>query len=141
LGRGGYKGNEILDEVYFFDNIEKDQNLFVLFKGLLKTASGPLYRAKRRQTSDGYVVKRGQYSDDFLKYATSFNLPQCYDIANAIYKKLNITTSISASEKLDIWHSTYPLPMKIRGTQKITTVHDLIPLSPSRFPNTPSKTC
>jgi glycosyltransferase involved in cell wall biosynthesis len=128
LGRGGYKGNEILDEVYFFDNIEKDQNLFVLFKGLLKTASGPLYRAKRRQTSDGYVVKRGQYSDDFLKYATSFNLPQCYDIANAIYKKLNITTSISASEKLDIWHATYPLPMKIRGTQKITTVHDLIPL-------------
>jgi glycosyltransferase involved in cell wall biosynthesis len=128
LGRGGYKGNDILDEVYFFDNIEKDQNLFVLFKGLLKTASGPLYRARRRKSSGGYVVKRGQYSDDFLKYATSFNLPQCYDIANAIYKKLNITTNISASEKLDIWHATYPLPMKIRGTQKITTVHDLIPL-------------
>jgi glycosyltransferase involved in cell wall biosynthesis len=128
LGRGGYKGNDILDEVYFFDNIEKDQNLFVLFKGLLKTASGPLYRARRRKSSGGYVVKRGQYSDDFLKYATSFNLPQCYDIANAIYKKLNITTNISATEKLDIWHATYPLPMKIRGTQKITTVHDLIPL-------------
>jgi glycosyltransferase involved in cell wall biosynthesis len=128
LGRGGYKGNEILDEVYFFDNIEKDQNLLVLLKGLLKTASGPLYRAKRRKPVNNYVVKRGQYSDDFLKYATSFNLPQCYDIANGIYKKLNITTSISASEKLDIWHATYPLPMKIRGTQKITTIHDLIPL-------------
>ena len=128
LGRGGYKGNEILDEVYFFDNIDKDQNLLVLLKGLLKTASGPLYRAKRRKPSNNYVVKRGQYSDDFLKYATSFNLPQCYDIANGIYKKLNITTHISASEKLDIWHATYPLPMKIRGTQKITTIHDLIPL-------------
>jgi glycosyltransferase involved in cell wall biosynthesis len=128
LGRGGYKGNDILDEVYFFDNIEKDQSLFVLFKGLLKTASGPLYRARRRKTSDGYVIKRGQYNDDFLKYATSFNLPQCYDIANAIYKKLNITTNISATEKLDVWHATYPLPMKIRGTQKITTIHDLIPL-------------
>ena len=128
LGRGGYKGNEILDEVYFFDNIDKEQNLLVLLKGLLKTASGPLYRAKRRKPSNNYVVKRGQYSDDFLKYATSFNLPQCYDIANGIYKKLNITTNISASEKLDIWHATYPLPMKIRGTQKITTIHDLIPL-------------
>lgn len=128
LGRGGYKGNEILDEVYFFDNIEKDQNLLVLLKGLLKTASGPLYRAKRRKPSNNYVVKRGQYNDDFLKYATSFNLPQCYDLANGIYKKLNITTHISASEKLDIWHATYPLPMKIRGTQKITTIHDLIPL-------------
>jgi glycosyltransferase involved in cell wall biosynthesis len=128
LGRGGYKGNEILDEVYFFDNIDQDQNLLVLLKGLLKTASGPLYRAKRRKPSNNYVVKRGQYSDDFLKYATSFNLPQCYDLANGIYKKLNITTQISASEKLDIWHATYPLPIKIRGTQKITTIHDLIPL-------------
>ncbi|MBW4517543.1 MAG: glycosyltransferase [Timaviella obliquedivisa GSE-PSE-MK23-08B] len=128
LGRGGYKGNEILDEVYFFDTIDKDQNLLMLLKGLLKTAAGPLYRAKRRKPSNNYVVKRGQYSDDFLKYATSFNLPQCYDLANGIYKKLNITTHISASEKLDIWHATYPLPMKIRGTQKITTVHDLIPL-------------
>jgi len=128
LGRGGYKGNEILDEVYFFDNIDKDQNLLALLKGLLKTASGPLYRAKRRKPSNNYVVKQGQYSDDFLKYAASFNLPQCYDLANGIYKKLNITTNISASEKLDIWHATYPLPMKIRGTQKITTIHDLIPL-------------
>ncbi|NJR39470.1 MAG: glycosyltransferase [Leptolyngbyaceae cyanobacterium CSU_1_4] len=128
LGRGGYKGNEILDEVYFFDNIDTDQNLWVLLKGLLKTASGPLYRAKRRKPSNNYVVKRGQYSDDFLNYAASFNLPQCYDLANGIYKKLNLTTHISTSEKLDIWHATYPLPMTIRGTQKITTIHDLIPL-------------
>jgi glycosyltransferase involved in cell wall biosynthesis len=128
LGRGGYKGNAILDEVYFFDNLEKNPNLIFLLKGLLKTASGPLYQAKRRQPSKGYVVKKGQYSEEFLKYATSFNLPQCYDLANAIYKKLNVTTNISTSEKLDIWHATYPLPMKIRGAKKITTVHDLIPL-------------
>jgi glycosyltransferase involved in cell wall biosynthesis len=128
LGRGGYKGNDILDEVYFFDNIEKDLTPIALLKGLLKTASGPLYRAKRRKSSNDYVVKRGQYNDDFLKYATSFNLPKCYDLANGIYKKLNITTNISATEKLDIWHATYPLPMNIRGTRKITTIHDLIPL-------------
>jgi glycosyltransferase involved in cell wall biosynthesis len=128
LGRGGYKGNEILDEVYFFDNIDKDLTPIALLKGLLKTASGPLYRAKRRNPSNDYVVKRGQYTDDFLKYATSFNLPKCYDLANGIYKKLNITTNISTTEKLDIWHATYPLPMNIRGTKKITTIHDLIPL-------------
>jgi glycosyltransferase involved in cell wall biosynthesis len=128
LGRGGYKGNDILDEVYFFDNIEKDLTPLALLKGLLKTASGPLYRAKRRKPSNNYVVKRGQYNDDFLKYATSFNLPKCYDLANGIYKKLKLTTHISTSEKLDLWHATYPLPMNIRGTRKITTIHDLIPL-------------
>ncbi|MCU0566179.1 MAG: glycosyltransferase family 4 protein [Oculatellaceae cyanobacterium Prado106] len=128
LGRGGYKANEILDEIYFFDDADKNQNLMVLLKGLLKTASGPFYRAKRRKTSKGYVVKRGKFTDDFLQYSTSFNLPQCYDIANVLYKKLNISTQVSISEKLDIWHATYPLPMRIRGTQKITTIHDLIPL-------------
>lgn len=128
LSRNAYKKNEILDEVYFFDNQTNNQSLITLAKGLVKTASGPLYRARRRKNFSGYVVKRGQYSDDFLKYASSFNLPQCYDIANALYKKLHISTHITVPERIDIWHATYPLPMQIRGAKKITTVHDMIPL-------------
>jgi glycosyltransferase involved in cell wall biosynthesis len=127
LSRGGYKNNPVLDEVYFFDN-PKDPNLFTVLKGLIKTSSGPLYRAKRKHDFSGFVVKKGQYSDDFLKYASSFNLPQCYDIANVLYKKLKIKTAISISEPVHIWHATYPLPMEIRGAKKITTIHDLIPL-------------
>lgn len=128
LSRNAYKRNEILDEVYFFDNQVNNANLLTVAKGLIKTASGPLYRARRRKTLGSYVVKRGQYSDDFLQYAASFNLPQCYDLANVLYKKLNITTNITVPEKIDIWHATYPLPIKIRGAKKITTVHDMIPL-------------
>lgn len=128
LSRNAYKKNEILDEVYFFDNQANNQSLLTLAKGLVKTASGPLYRAKRRKNFSGYVVKRGQYSEDFLKYATSFNLPQCYDIANALYKKLHLSTQVTIPEKIDIWHATYPLPMQVRGAKKITTVHDMIPL-------------
>ncbi|HEY9662054.1 MAG TPA: glycosyltransferase, partial [Allocoleopsis sp.] len=128
LSRNAYKKNEILDEVYFFDNQINNQSLLTLAKGLVKTASGPLYRARRRNNFSGYVVKRGQYSDDFLKYTASFNLPQCYDIANALYKKLHIGTNVTVPERIDIWHATYPLPMQIRGAKKITTVHDMIPL-------------
>ncbi len=126
LSRGGYKSNEILDEIFFFDNQSPKQDLLTISKWIVKSLS-PLYRAKRRKSFAGLVVKRGQYSDDFLKYATSFNLPQCYDLANGLYNKLRWKTDISVAEKVDIWHATYPLPMQVRGARKITTVHDLIP--------------
>lgn len=127
LSRGGYKSNPILDEVFFFDNQGGRQDWLTLGKWALKSVS-PFYRAKRRKSFAGLVVKKGQYTEDFLKYATSFSLPQCYDLANGLYDKLRITTSVSIAEKVDIWHATYPLPMKVRGAKKITTIHDLIPL-------------
>lgn len=126
LSRGGYRSNEILDEIFFFDNQTQQQDLITVGKWFLKSLS-PLYRAKRRKSFAGLVVKRGQYSEDFMKYATSFSLPQCYDLANGLYNKLRWTTKVSIAEKVDIWHATYPLPMQVRGAKKITTVHDLIP--------------
>lgn len=127
LSRGGYKSNEILDEVFFFDNPAENHSLLFLLKGLAKSTS-PLYRARRRRGDRNFVVTRGQHSEDVLKYAESFNLPQCYGVANVLYKKLGLKTQISVPEKIDLWHATYPLPMQIRGAKKITTVHDLIPL-------------
>ncbi len=127
LSRSGYKTNAILDEVFFYDNQVENRSLLFLLKGLAKTAS-PFYRAKRRKSDRNFVVKRGQYKEEFLKYAESFNLPQCYSIANVLYKKLNLKTEITVPERVDLWHATYPLPMQIRGAKKITTVHDLIPL-------------
>jgi glycosyltransferase involved in cell wall biosynthesis len=127
LSRGGSKKNAILDEVIFFDNQSSQQNWINLSKWLIKSIS-PFYRAKRRKPFTGFVVKRGQYSEDFLRYATSFSLPQCYDLANGLYKKFRLTTNITIPEKIDVWHATYPLPIRVRGAAKITTVHDLIPL-------------
>ena len=127
LSRSGYKTNAILDEVFFYDNQIENRSLLFLLKGLAKTAS-PFYRAKRRQSDRNFVVKRGQYKEEFLQYAESFNLPQCYDIANILYKKLKIKTSVTVPEKIDVWHATYPLSMQIQGAKKITTIHDLIPL-------------
>lgn len=127
LSRGGYKSNPILDEVFFFDNQNDRQDWITLGKWLVKSLS-PFYRAKRRKSFAGLVVKRGQYTEDFLKYATSFSLPQCYDLSNGLYSRFKLTTNIAITEKMDIWHATYPLPINVQGAKKITTVHDLIPL-------------
>jgi len=132
LSRGGFKKNKVLDEVFFFDNQNQSsdliQDLITVAKGLVKTSIGSFYRAKRRQEIGEYVVKQGKYSEDFLEYAKSFNLPQCYATANTVYKYLNLTTQIHLAEPIDIWHATYPLPIQISGAKKITTIHDLIPL-------------
>lgn len=132
LSRNASKANPILDEVLFFDN-QINPRSFVLdlldvSKGLAKTSLGPLYQAKRRKQPSNFVVKQGKYSDEFLQYAQSFNLPRCYDVANVLYKKLRFTSNLYVSEKMDVWHATYPLPITIRGAKKITTIHDLIPL-------------
>jgi glycosyltransferase involved in cell wall biosynthesis len=132
FSRGGFKNNKILDEVFFFDNQNQKsdliQDFITIAKGLVKTSVGSLYPAKRRQDLGEYVVKQGKYSEDFLEYAKSFNLPQCYATANTVYKYLNLTTQIHLAEPVDIWHATYPLPIKVSGAKKITTIHDLIPL-------------
>jgi glycosyltransferase involved in cell wall biosynthesis len=132
LSRKGSKKNEILDEVLFFDNQEYDRNLILdlidVSKGLVKSSLGPLYRARRRTSTGKFVIKEGKYGEDFLQYAESFNLPRCYDIANALHKRLRLVSNLYTSEKIDIWHATYPLPINIRGAKKITTVHDVIPL-------------
>lgn len=132
LSRNSSKINKVLDEVLFFDDQTKRQSRFMelvgVFKGIVKASSGPLYRAKRRKILTELVIKQGRFSDDFLKYAESFNLPQCYEIANTAYKYLHRSTNIYLPENIDIWHATYPLPITIQGARKITTMHDLIPL-------------
>jgi glycosyltransferase involved in cell wall biosynthesis len=132
LSRNSSKINKVLDEVLFFDDQNRQQSRFVelanVFKGILKASAGPLYQAKRRKALSELVIKEGRFSDDFLKYAESFNLPQCYATANTTYKYFHRSTTIYVPEKIDIWHATYPLPINIKGAKKITTMHDLIPL-------------
>jgi glycosyltransferase involved in cell wall biosynthesis len=132
LSRNASKVNEVLDEVLFFDNQNRDRNLLLdsvdSLKGLVRASLGPLYQAQRRRRVGDLVVKQGKYGDDFLAYAESFNLPRCYDVANALYKRLRFRSNLYVSEKIDLWHATYPLPITIQGARKITTIHDLIPL-------------
>ena len=49
-------------------------------------------------------------------------------MANILYRKVNLTTKVNIDKKIDIFHATYPLPIKINRAKKITTIHDIIPL-------------
>lgn len=132
LSRNSNKKDPVLDEVLFFDENTQRPNQIAraigLVKGFLKSSSGPLYKAWRRESMGQVVLKQGKFTEDFIKYAQSFNLPKCYEQADANFSLFNKITNIYLPEKMDIWHATIPMPIRIKGTKMITTVHDLIPL-------------
>ncbi len=132
LSRNSSKTDPILDEVLFFDDQDGPKNryfeIFGLLKGIARSSIPSFYQAWRRQSLGEVVLKQGKFSEDFIQIAQSYNLPQCYKVADAAFSLLGRVTNISIPEKIDIWHATFPLPVQIPGAKKITTVHDLIPL-------------
>jgi glycosyltransferase involved in cell wall biosynthesis len=65
---------------------------------------------------------------DKIAVSTLFNLPQCYLLADVTYRALRRLTRLELPTKIDVWHATYPLPLRVRRAKQVTTVHDLIPL-------------
>ena len=67
------------------------------------------------------------YAETLSKEKT-ITLPKFYRIANLLFKTIRIKQNLKFKQDIDIWHATYPLPVTIKNTVKITTIHDLIPL-------------
>jgi len=57
-----------------------------------------------------------------------YNLPECYELANTLFRVARLVTRIKLPGLVDIWHATYPLPITMSKAKKVTTIHDLIPL-------------
>lgn len=57
-----------------------------------------------------------------------YNSPHCFDISNFLHQKINYVSTFNIRNCPQVFHATYPLPIKIQGAKKITTIHDLIPL-------------
>ncbi len=128
--------NPILNEVLFYNVSKESFNKLSLLVGMIRAATGVFYKAQKTGPFNGPVIKKG-VTDNFLNYTGDsiglFNLRACYLIANFLYNTFGHATRITVPKKIDIWHATQPLPITIKGTKKITTIPDLIPL---RLPHT-----
>ncbi len=123
---GSSSNDPILNEVLFFDNQNGSLDKISLIKGMTQAASGLFYRARRIEPSE--LVIKTESNQELIKSVGILNLQACYLLANTLHKKFTLKTKVSTPNKIDVWHSTYPLPIKIKGAKKITTIHDLIPL-------------
>ncbi|UJS03200.1 glycosyltransferase family 4 protein [Cylindrospermopsis raciborskii] len=126
--------NPILNESLFFDTNKhaKDNDLDIntILSALIQRVHG----ADEVRVSEFVIKQDGESIFDYLSRSGKiFNVYNGYKIANKIYKLFNLPTVINVPKKIDIWHATYPIPIKIKGARKITTIHDLIPL---RLPQT-----
>lgn len=60
--------------------------------------------------------------------ATQYTAPRCFEDSMRIHQLLQREITLSTPRKMDIFHATYPLPIKVKGAKRITTIHDIIPI-------------
>ncbi|AFZ23689.1 glycosyltransferase [Cylindrospermum stagnale PCC 7417] len=120
--------NLILNEALFFDR-PNSNSAIVKAKIIFFVAIQKIYQAQKIPVSNFVIKQDADYIFDYLANSGNiFNLDDCYRIANNAYKLLQIKTKVNIKKKIDIWHVTYPVPIKVNNAKKITTIHDLIPL-------------
>lgn len=126
--RSSVSHKSILNEVLFFDRQHTRATKTSQIKSLLSTVT-QLYPKVKNLNNSNFIIK--QESDLFFDLVDSENIfrsHNCYDIANFLYKNFKIINKVRFEKKIDIWHSTYPIPIEVDRAKKITTIHDLIPL-------------
>ncbi len=81
----------------------------------------------RRFTPSHHVISDPEraFWYDFHTYYISHH---CFALANRWFRLVRRPVSISLRPRPDLWHATTPLPIRIRGVPKVTTVHDVVPL-------------
>ena len=120
--------NLILDEALFFDS-QKYHNTNSQIKSVISAFIQRFYEAKEVAVSNFVIKRDADFIFDYLSDSGKiFNICNCYTLANKLYKYFQLETRIKINKEIDIWHDTYPLPIKVKGAKKITTIHDLIPL-------------
>ncbi|HHP7245522.1 MAG TPA: glycosyltransferase family 4 protein [Elainellaceae cyanobacterium] len=134
--------NPTLDEILFFDVLTEEPGLLQRFSAFKAAkwftnaalTAGGIPRKAMPINTKGIVVKSPVNSSfinsvaSFIDSVEVFNLAGCYQNSNSLFKFLELSSSVSIPKKVDIFHATYPLPVRVKGTKKITTIHDLIPL-------------
>ncbi len=96
--------------------------------GIKTYSEGLLVALKQLGYSTTVLTSRKIDSQENLNHYRLITRPLCFRISNLLFKGLSIRSQLKVKQPLDIWHATYPLPVTIKNTVKITTIHDLIPL-------------
>ncbi len=120
---------QVIAEALFFDPRWREEENVLNKLSALKVLIGKALKAKELKFQEIVIKDKKRNADNNILQDTGvFNANSCYQIANFLFKKLQIETKINLKKKIEIFHATYPLPLQIKGTKKITTIHDLIPL-------------
>lgn len=119
---------------------EMDTSVYALFgdefrKGTLlrrgfaagKAVVRSSFKLKERPVVKELVITRGLDGFDFINRAGLFVLPEAFAVADKL-ADLRVPMRVETTPAMDVWHTTIPSVISVRGARKLTTIHDLVPL-------------
>ncbi len=126
--RASASRNDLLREIYFFDNGEDDRFRWLeILEQAQQAIHGPLtFRAKEIPIT-GKVITR-QFQSRLPRFDRLFNSPDLFLRSQSAFKLWKRPSSIRLPHKPDLAHWTYPLPLHVKGRPNIYTLHDVVPL-------------
>lgn len=120
------------DVFALFQDMPKKSWIRYNFPLIFNTLIGLSSKAKLRPVPVDMIITEGAGDFSFIKETNIYVSRGCYDIADYL-RYMGFRVKIKPSPKVDIWHTTYFTPIKIKGAARVSTIHDIVPL---RLPHT-----
>jgi glycosyltransferase involved in cell wall biosynthesis len=118
----------LLREITFFDSNVGDRNrLLDLIDDVQRALLGPLRQIAVPVPLTGKVISR-QFAARLPYFDHIYNATDVFSRSHSAFKLWQGITSVGLAERPDLAHWTYPVPLKIKKTPNIYTLHDLVPL-------------
>jgi hypothetical protein len=125
--------DSLLQEVLFFDQMRSSNRrpsaslprvLCSRFADYLRYFS-PVHPSPLRL---GTAVVAEQFKDLVPELDRAFLVRNLFDNADRFFRQTGKLVNLSLDTQLDIFHFTYPVPIKGNSSRNIYTIHDLMPL-------------
>jgi glycosyltransferase involved in cell wall biosynthesis len=69
-----------------------------------------------------------QFANQMPHFDHIWNVANLFDRAFTLYYAYRLFSTVTGMDRPDLMHWTYPLPIRLKNTKNIYTIHDLVPL-------------
>ncbi|WP_041390378.1 glycosyltransferase family 4 protein [Polaromonas sp. JS666] len=118
---------KMIQEISFFDTRAYAETRLLALRRAMNSIFNPFSELASEIPMSGVVVYDGLKSK-MPHYDTLWNSLDLFKKANSKFSLLKMMTQVKSAQPPDIFHWTYPIPVKMNGTKNIYTLHDLVPL-------------
>jgi len=126
--RVGSSPNGLLREIGFFDSdAEETVPALEVVTQAYHALRGPLGHRAEDVPITGRVVSRA-FSARLPYYDRICNAPDVFKRSQSAFKLWGNISDVAVPRKPDVVHWTYPIPLKVKRTPNIYTLHDIVPL-------------
>lgn len=115
-------------EVSFFATSTEKPKWLTGFGRDLHSLSTPFLQPKALSIPISGRVIIDQFAQRMPHFDNIWNVANLFDRAFTLYYAYRLFSTVTGTDQPDIMHWTYPLPIRLKNTKNIYTIHDLVPL-------------